>query len=69
MDLTAATYQKRVAYVPRHVEKLPHPDVELGYVSSTNGQYIFVKFDKQLDKFGWDGTTSQCCDPETLITV
>jgi hypothetical protein len=29
-------------------------------------QVVFVKFDRQLEKFGWDGTTSQACDPKDL---
>lgn len=57
----------RVAYIPNHADgDINHPDVEWGYVSSSNDVNIFVKFDKQLDKFGWEGTTSQSCTPSTL---
>jgi predicted ferric reductase len=70
MNLDQFTYKRRVAYIPRHAEGcLQHSDVEEGRVSSTNGQYVFVKFDKQTDNFGWDGTTSQACDPETLVLL
>lgn len=46
-----------------------HPACERGTVSSTGEKYVFVKFDKQLEKFGWDGTTSQACDPSDLVTL
>jgi len=60
----------RVAYVPHHAAKdINHPDVEFGLVSSTNSKYVFVKFDKQLGQFGWDGTTSQSCSPDDLMEV
>lgn len=54
-------------YVPLHAHgDVNHPDVEHGAVSSFNGHSVFVKFDKQVQKFGWDGTTSQACDPSDL---
>lgn len=46
-----------------------HPSCEDGAVSSANDKYVFVKFDKQLQRFGWDGTTSQSCDPEDLVRL
>lgn len=56
-----------VKYVPNHAfGDKNHPDCELGIVSSVNHKYVFVKFDKQLAKFGWDGTTSQSCLVENL---
>jgi hypothetical protein len=60
----------RVAYVPRHAEgDMEHPDVEQGVVSSVNSKYVFVKFDKHLTRLGWDGTTSQACDPDDLVLL
>lgn len=60
--------RQRVAYVPTHADgDLNHPDVERGAVSSTNHKYVFVKFDKHVAKFGWDGATSQACDPSDLV--
>lgn len=59
----------RVAYIPSHANgDVSHADVEHGFVSSLsqNGKTVFVKFDRQLEKFGWDGTTSQGCDPSDL---
>jgi hypothetical protein len=59
----------RVAYVPTHAcGDLGHPDVERGTVSSigTVGN-VFVKFDAQVAKFGWHGTTSQSCDVRDLV--
>lgn len=58
----------RVAYVPLHARgSMSHPDVERGSVSSVNERNVFVKFDKQVSKLGWDGTTSQSCDPTSLV--
>lgn len=68
MNLADLSPRMRVAYVPTHANgDMNHKDVERGAVSSTNDKYAFVKFDKQLAKFGWDGTTSQSCRPEDLV--
>lgn len=70
MTLTDIKPQMRVAYVPMHAHgDMKHKDVEHGTVSSKNHLYAFVKFDKQLSKFGWDGTTSQSCDPSDLVAL
>lgn len=67
MNLSDIKPKMRVIYVPLHANgDLTHPDVEHGTVSSANDKYAFVKFDRQLVKFGWDGTTSQSCDPTDL---
>jgi len=59
----------RVAYIPLHADgDINHEDVEYGEVSSV-GTYVFVKFDKQVAIFGWDGTTSQSCDASDLRKV
>lgn len=69
-ELSKFTPKTRVAYIPLHANgDLKHKDVERGTVSSTNSHYVFVKFDKQLNKFGWNGTTSQACDPKDLIIL
>jgi len=61
--------RQRVAYVPLHANgDLKHPDVERGAVSSKNHVNVFVKFDKQVKKFGWEGTTAQACDPRDLVS-
>lgn len=68
----------RVAYVPIHARDhkdvpcshdLKHPDVERGKVSSINERFVFVRFDKTVEKLGWDDTTSQACDPDDLIIL
>ena len=60
--------KKRVIYIPGHAfGDKNHPDCEHGAVSSSNDKVVFVKFDRQLNKFGWNGTTSQACNPEDLI--
>lgn len=70
MKLEDIQPQDRVAYVPTHAHgNLKHKDVELGIVSSTNTRFAFVKFDKQLIKFGWEGTTSQSCQPDDLVFI
>lgn len=59
---------QRVVYLPLHADgNLKHPDVEWGTVSSIGSLYVFVRFDKQVEKFGWDGATSQCCSPHDLL--
>ena len=68
MNLAEIKSGMRVVYVPTHAfGDLKHPDVEHGTVSSCNEHYAFVKFDKQLNKLGWAGTTSQSCNPEDLV--
>lgn len=58
---------ERVVYIPGHAEgDISHPDCECGKVSSTNEKFVFVRFDQHVKKFGWDGATSQACDPSDL---
>lgn len=60
----------RVRYVPGHVHgDAGHADCEDGAVSSQNGHSVFVKFDKQVARIGWEGTTSQGCDPADLVKL
>lgn len=73
-DLSLFIKGVRVAYIPLHAHgDIHHPDVEHGTVSSarktSNGEVVFVKFDKQLNQFGWEGTTSQSCDPTDLVIL
>lgn len=68
LSLSEIKPQMRVAYVPTHAE-WDRSAIEYGTVSSTNDKYAFVKFDKQLAKFGWDGTTSQACNPRDLVEI
>lgn len=70
MALTLAEIEPGMAvrYVPMHAHgDLSHPHVEQGVVSSKNDSFAFVKFNAQVAKFGWDGTTSQACSPEDLV--
>jgi hypothetical protein len=70
MNIEDIKPKMRVAYVPGHAhDDINHPDVEYGTVSSDNGKNVFVKFDKQLSRFGWGGTTSQSCHPGNLVAV
>ena len=50
----------RVAYVMFDGSK------QWGRVSSVNHKYVFVKFDANVAKLGWHGTTAQACDPRDL---
>lgn len=60
----------RVAYVPLHAHgDLTNPSVEHGTVSSKNDKNVFVRFDKQVSRFGWEGTTSQSCYPDSLVKL
>jgi len=68
LKLSEIMPQMRVAYVSAHA-KFDKSAIEHGTVSSKNDKYVFVKFDKQLAKFGWDGTTSQSCDPNDLVAI
>lgn len=68
LTLSEIQPKMRVAYVPAHAE-WDKSAIEYGTVSSKNDKYVFIKFDKQLEKFGWDGTTSQSCDPNDLVAV
>lgn len=60
----------RVRFVPGHAHgDATHPDCEDGTVSSQNGYGVFVRFDKQVEKFGWEGATSQCCTSSDLVRL
>lgn len=66
--LAECTVGKRVAYIPMHAFGDPnHADVEHGTISSVNHKYVFVRFDHQVAKLGWEGTTAQACDPYDLV--
>lgn len=70
MKLEHVTPGMLVRYIPRHAHgNRAHRDVEYGVVSSTNHLYAFVRFDRQVAKFGWGGATSQSCDPGDLEAV
>ena len=57
----------RVRYVPGIAYGDPeHPDCEDGTITSFSATTVFVRFDAQVAKLGWDGATSQGCDPGDL---
>lgn len=59
-----------VLYVPGHAHgDVNHPDIERGVVSSQNGKFVFVKNRVHIERFGWNGTTSQATDPADLVVV
>ena len=58
---------ERALYIPYHARgDRGHPDCKWGTVSSTNGHFVFVRFDENVSQLGWDGATSQACLPEQL---
>ena len=65
-----AKTETRVRYVPHHAhEDRTHPDCEDGSISSYNDSNVFVKFDARVARLGWHGSTSEACDPETLVLL
>jgi hypothetical protein len=60
MNIKNATKNAKVIYIKTDEE---------GRISSWNDQYIFVKFNEQLNKLGWEGTTSNACYPNDLKLV
>ena len=70
LNLYEFTPGTRIRYIPGVAQGNPNDtSCEDGTVSSVNDLYVFVKFDKQVEKLGWDGTTSQSCDPKDLIIL
>lgn len=60
----------RVRYVPTHAyNDQGHPDCETGVVTSLGPRSVFVRFDKQVARLGFDGATSQGCYPEDLRLI
>lgn len=58
-----------VQYIPTFAEG-DEKYAEQGIVSSLNSNgEPFVKFFAQLERFGWEGTTSQCCYPSDLTII
>jgi len=58
---------KRVLYIPNHAHgDRNHKDCEWGTISSINEKYVFVRFDSNVSHLGWDGATSQACNPDNL---
>lgn len=65
-----ADRRARVRYVPNHARgDRSHPDCENGRISSVNTVNVFVRFDKHFARHGWEGTTAQSCDPESLVML
>lgn len=56
-----------VIYIPGHAHgDRAHSDSRWGRVSSVNNHCVFVRFNETVAKLGWEGTTSQGCNPEDL---
>lgn len=52
--------QDRVCYEPKHGK------AQWGTVSSVNEKYVFVRFDEQVSRLGWEGATSKACLPSQI---
>lgn len=62
--------EMRVLYSPAlEIMAGDYKCIQIGEVSSKNDQYAFVKFDKQVKRIGWNGTTAGACDPGDLAKV
>jgi hypothetical protein len=42
------------------------PTGEIGYVSSQNKYWVFVKFERAVKILGFEGATSEACKPNDL---
>ncbi|HEY5865113.1 MAG TPA: hypothetical protein VI542_06105 [Candidatus Tectomicrobia bacterium] len=71
MNLTDFYAGQRVFYCNRTYHHTTPQKItyEPGTVSSTNDTYVFVKFDAQVVRMGWQGTTAQACHPGDLSTT
>lgn len=65
MNVTDFKIGMRVAYVPGAINDV----AERGTVTSTNERLVFVKFDKHVEKFGWEGTTAEVRFPYDLVKL
>lgn len=70
--MKTADFQKgiKVRYVPAHAHgDTNHKDCEDGVVSSTNGRFVFVKYNNAMCVMvtGDEPYTSQATSPEDLI--
>ena len=68
MNIKDIRPQQRVTYVPfSSTRDIQHKDAESGIASSVTHTRVFVKFDKQIEKLGWNDTAAQACDPEDIF--
>lgn len=70
-EMTAEDFKPkdRVLYVPSHAHgDINHKDVLHGRVSSQNGKNVFVRFDKQVARYGW-AAASESCSPWDLVLI
>lgn len=65
MNLSEITRGQRVTYIPAHAKTRGHPDHEQGIVVRINEIYVFVLFDKDMERLGEQATSKACC-PENL---
>ncbi len=65
-----AKHQARVRYIPSYARgDAKHLGCADGRISSVNDRFVFVRFDKAVGRLGWDGATSQACDPADLVLL
>lgn len=59
-----------VTYIPGHAHgDRSHPDCEHGRVSSVGPTgLVFVKFQAKVNRYGWDRSPAEACDPEDLVS-
>ena len=60
----------RVRYIPYYANgDTEHRDCETGTISGVNDSFVFVKFDKQVSRLGWEETTAQACYFDNLFLI
>ncbi len=63
----------QVAYIPTHAEgDINHKDVEYGFVTSTNDQFVFCRFWSKRERNGGEyelrtKANSEACRPQDLV--
>ena len=53
----------------RYITQYGNEKANIGFVSSVNDHYVFVKFDDSIALHGWDGSTSEACRCWTLVKL
>lgn len=60
--------REKVIFIPYHAHKdKSHPDCERGFVSEIGSNFVFVKFEGKVARFGWEDAPAEACDPKDLV--
>lgn len=70
MHIRDACANQRVRYTPHHARGNPaSSDIEYGTVVAARNQMIFIKFDANVARLGWEGATAKGCHPDDVEAV